>query len=104
MIHQLADSKEQAEILAATALQPLDVNADGTQSVARRLTVTVCLRACNDLMRNFSCLVEYLAFCSLSSLFSNDKLIINSNSKQKLQQTMYLNLPREPNEVIRHLR
>lgn len=28
MIHQLADAKEQAEVLAATALQPLDVNAD----------------------------------------------------------------------------
>lgn len=32
MIHQLADSKEQAEVLAATALQPLDVNADGTHA------------------------------------------------------------------------
>lgn len=30
MIYQLVDSKEQAEILSATALQPLDVNADGT--------------------------------------------------------------------------
>ncbi|XP_042253984.1 condensin complex subunit 3 [Thunnus maccoyii] len=28
MIHQLVDSKEQAELLSATALQPLDVNAD----------------------------------------------------------------------------
>lgn len=30
IIYQLADSKEQAEILSATALQPVDVNADGT--------------------------------------------------------------------------
>uniref|UniRef100_I3JR79 Non-SMC condensin I complex, subunit G n=1 Tax=Oreochromis niloticus TaxID=8128 RepID=I3JR79_ORENI len=29
MIYQLADSKEQAELLSTTALQPLDVNADG---------------------------------------------------------------------------
>ncbi|CAK6972201.1 condensin complex subunit 3 [Scomber scombrus] len=28
MIHQLVDSREQAELLSATALQPLDVNAD----------------------------------------------------------------------------
>lgn len=32
MIYQLVDSKEQAEILSATALQPLDVNADGTHA------------------------------------------------------------------------
>lgn len=32
IIHQLADSKEQAEILSASALQPVDVNADGTQA------------------------------------------------------------------------
>lgn len=38
MIHQLADSKEQAEVLAATALQPLDVNADGTHA---RLAVSL---------------------------------------------------------------
>lgn len=42
MIHQLADSKEQAEVLAATALQPLDVNADGTHA---QLAVTVCVSA-----------------------------------------------------------
>lgn len=30
MIDQLVDSKEQAELLSASALQPLDVNADGT--------------------------------------------------------------------------
>lgn len=30
MIYQLAASKEQAELLSTTALQPLDVNADGT--------------------------------------------------------------------------
>lgn len=30
IIYQLADSKEQAEVLSATALQPVDVNADGT--------------------------------------------------------------------------
>lgn len=32
MINQLADSKEQAELLSASALQPLDVNADGTHA------------------------------------------------------------------------
>lgn len=32
MVYHLADSKEQAEVLSATALQPLDVNADGTQA------------------------------------------------------------------------
>jgi len=31
MMHQLVDSKEQAELLSASALQPLDVNADGQQ-------------------------------------------------------------------------
>ncbi|XP_078809407.1 condensin complex subunit 3 isoform X2 [Oryzias latipes] len=30
MMHQLIDSKEQAELLSASALQPLDVNADAT--------------------------------------------------------------------------
>lgn len=29
MVYQLTDSKEQAELLSASALQPLDVNADG---------------------------------------------------------------------------
>lgn len=38
MIYQLVDSKEQAEILSATALQPLDVNADGTYA---QLTILV---------------------------------------------------------------
>lgn len=33
MIYQLVDSKEQTEILSATALQPLDVNADGTCAI-----------------------------------------------------------------------
>uniref|UniRef100_A0A672FJW4 Nuclear condensin complex subunit 3 C-terminal domain-containing protein n=1 Tax=Salarias fasciatus TaxID=181472 RepID=A0A672FJW4_SALFA len=32
MIYQLADSKEQTELLSASALQPLDVNADGTHA------------------------------------------------------------------------
>lgn len=32
MINQLVDSKEQAELLSASALQPLDVNADGTHA------------------------------------------------------------------------
>lgn len=32
MTYQLMDSKEQAELLSATALQPLDVNADGTHT------------------------------------------------------------------------
>ena len=31
MVHQLVDSKDQAELLKASALQPLDANADGTQ-------------------------------------------------------------------------
>lgn len=30
ILNQLVDSKEQAELLNATALQPLDGNADGT--------------------------------------------------------------------------
>lgn len=34
MVSQLVDSREQAELLSASALQPLDVNADGN----RRLT------------------------------------------------------------------
>lgn len=29
IVHQLADLREQAESLSATALQPVDVNADG---------------------------------------------------------------------------
>lgn len=40
MIYQLVDSKEQAEILSATALQPLDVNADGTHANL----MTVCIK------------------------------------------------------------
>uniref|UniRef100_A0A671X6A6 Non-SMC condensin I complex, subunit G n=1 Tax=Sparus aurata TaxID=8175 RepID=A0A671X6A6_SPAAU len=32
MVYQLLDSKEQAELLSASALQPLDVNADGKHS------------------------------------------------------------------------
>lgn len=32
MVNQLVDSKEQAELLSASALQPLDVNADGTHA------------------------------------------------------------------------
>uniref|UniRef100_A0A8C9YNI9 Non-SMC condensin I complex, subunit G n=1 Tax=Sander lucioperca TaxID=283035 RepID=A0A8C9YNI9_SANLU len=32
MIYQLVDSKEQAELLSASALQPVDVNADGTHA------------------------------------------------------------------------
>uniref|UniRef100_A0A8C4IU00 Non-SMC condensin I complex, subunit G n=1 Tax=Dicentrarchus labrax TaxID=13489 RepID=A0A8C4IU00_DICLA len=38
MIYQLVDSKEQAELLSASALQPLDVNADGTNAN------TVCIK------------------------------------------------------------
>lgn len=37
IIYQLADSKEQAEILSATALQPVDVNADGTRTHAHTI-------------------------------------------------------------------
>lgn len=40
IIYELADSKEQAEILSATALQPVDVNADGTHLYF----VTICLK------------------------------------------------------------
>ncbi len=40
MIYQLVDSKEQAELLSASALQPLDVNADGTHAN----TVVVCIK------------------------------------------------------------
>lgn len=39
IIYQLADSKEQAEILSATALQPVDVNADGTCAHAHAHTL-----------------------------------------------------------------
>ena len=40
MIYQLLDSKEQAELLSASALQPLDVNADGKHAN----TLTVCMK------------------------------------------------------------
>uniref|UniRef100_A0AAX7UYI5 Nuclear condensin complex subunit 3 C-terminal domain-containing protein n=1 Tax=Astatotilapia calliptera TaxID=8154 RepID=A0AAX7UYI5_ASTCA len=40
MIYQLADSKEQAELLSTTALQPLDVNADGTYKLSQHWEVT----------------------------------------------------------------
>lgn len=34
MVHQLVDATEQAELLCASALQPLDVNADGAQQAS----------------------------------------------------------------------
>lgn len=37
MISQLADSKEQAELLSPSALQPLDVNTDGTHAISDSL-------------------------------------------------------------------
>lgn len=37
VIYQLANSKEQAEILSASALQPVDVNADGTHILCDHL-------------------------------------------------------------------
>lgn len=58
MIHQLADSKEQAEVLAATALQPLDVNADGAHAELAASPSLFVFCVCNDLLRNFSCLVK----------------------------------------------
>ena len=39
MANQLVDAKEQAELLSASALQPLDVNADGTHAN----TLTACI-------------------------------------------------------------
>uniref|UniRef100_A0A669EC27 Non-SMC condensin I complex, subunit G n=1 Tax=Oreochromis niloticus TaxID=8128 RepID=A0A669EC27_ORENI len=48
MIYQLADSKEQAELLSTTALQPLDVNADGMYhwEVTRVFVFTGQRKAC----------------------------------------------------------
>jgi len=35
MVHQLADAREQAKLLSGSALQPLDVNADGNDPAPR---------------------------------------------------------------------